>query len=164
MENYEKTDKFKRVYLTKILNDDMECIYRWFSDPEFLKFYDYIPPVPLTKEQVDKLLNDYEKNEESIVFAIRLKESKEIIGGKGYGSEALDMLLEYGFNEFNFHRIQLNVLEFNHSAIALYEKAGFVKEGLFREFVLRDKKRYDLILYGLLRNEWQEMNKLTTIS
>ena len=74
--------------------------------------------------------------------------------GKGYGKEAMKLLLEYGFNKLNFHRIQLNVLEFNYGAIALYEKCGFKKEGIFREFVLRDGNRYNLLLYGLLKKEW----------
>ena len=78
--------------------------------------------------------------------------------GMGYGREAMDLLLEYGFRNLNFHRIQLNVLEFNHGAIALYEKCGFKGEGIFREFVLRNGKRYNLLLYGLLKYEW-EMNK-----
>ncbi len=78
------------------------------------------------------------------------------IRGKGYGKEALKILLDYGFNDRDFHRIQLNVLEFNHGAIALYEKAGFKKEGVFREFVLREGSRYDLYLYGLLKREWEK--------
>jgi RimJ/RimL family protein N-acetyltransferase len=48
-------------------------------------------------------------------------------------------------------------LEFNDKAIALYEKCGFKKEGIFREFVLRDCKRYNLLLYGLLRSEWEKI-------
>ncbi len=74
--------------------------------------------------------------------------------GKGYGRKTMRLLLEYGFENLDFHRIQLNVLEFNDKAIALYEKCGFKKEGIFREFALRDGNRYNLILYGLLRNEW----------
>jgi len=170
------------LYLSKIRKEDFEKIYDWFRDIDFLKFYDYVPPIPQEKDEVDKLFDDYEKNEESDVFSIRLLSNNNIIGiagyddivhenkvatlfigignkevrGKGYGKEALKILLDYGFNERDFHRIQLNVLEFNHSAIALYEKAGFKKEGVFREFVLRDDKRYDLYLYGLLRGEWEK--------
>jgi len=69
------------------------------------------------------------------------------------------ILLEFGFNDLNFHRIQLNVLEFNDKAIALYERCGFRKEGVLREFVLRDGKRYNLVLYGLLKNEWIKKNE-----
>lgn len=174
--------KDRNLYLAKIENNDFKYIYEWFSDMRFLKFYDYLTPAPQSMEEVDKTFGYYEKNEESEVFAIKLSDNGRIIGiagfddivkengvatlfigigdsnsrGRGYGSEALRLLLDYGFNELDFYRIQLNVLEFNHRAIALYEKAGFKKEGTFREFVLRDGKRYDLYLYGLLKREWNK--------
>ncbi len=172
--------KSSKVFLSKIEKNDMQYIYEWFSDIEFLKYYDYMPPIPQKKEEVDITFNDYEKNEESCVFAIRLNDTNQIIGiagfddiikenkvatlfigignkdvrGNGYGKEALNILLEYGFNELDFYRIQLNVLEFNSAAISLYEKAGFIKEGVYREFVVRNNKRYDLLLYGILKSEW----------
>ncbi|WP_326911264.1 GNAT family N-acetyltransferase [Sedimentibacter sp. MB31-C6] len=173
--------KGENIYLSKIEKEDMKYIYKWFSDTEFLKYYDYIPPISQSKREVDKIFNDYEKSEESEVFAMKLIKSNEIIGiagyddiekenkvatlfigignknirGKGYGKESLNLLLTYGFKVIKLHRIQLNVLEFNINAISLYEKTGFKKEGIFREFVLRDNKRYDLYLYGLLKNEWK---------
>jgi len=172
--------KGKNLYLSRIEKNDIKQFYKWFSDSEFLKFYDYYPPLPQTKEEVDKTLSYYEKKEKSDVFAIRLVCNDQIIGiagyddiikenkvatlfigigskdsrGKGYGKESMNILLNYGFNDMDLHRIQLNVLEFNKSAIILYEKTGFIKEGTYREFVLRDDKRYDLFLYGLLKNEW----------
>jgi len=172
--------KGKNLYLSRIEKNDMEHFYKWFSDSEFLKFYDYYPPLPQTKEEVDKTFSYYEKKEKSDVFAIRLVNDDQIIGiagyddiikenkvatlfigigskdsrGNGYGKESMKILLNYGFNDMDLYRIQLNVLEFNQSAIALYEKTGFIKEGTYREFVLRDDKRYDLFLYGLLKNEW----------
>lgn len=171
--------KGKNLYLSEIGKKDMEYIYKWFSDREFLKFYDYYPPVPKTKEYVDKIFTDYVNNEESIVFGIKLLKNGQIIGlagyddiikenkvatlfigignkdlrGKGYGKEALKILIDYGFSIMDLHKIQLNVLEFNKGAIALYEKVGFVKEGVYREFVLRNEKRYDLYLYGILKHE-----------
>ena len=173
------------LYFSNIENRDMEYLYQWFSDVEFLKYYDYLPPIPQNEEEVNKTFNDYEANEESKVFAIRLLSDNKIIGiagyddiiksnetatlfigignkhlrGKGYGKEALAILLDYGYNTMDLHRIQLNVLGFNVSAIKLYESAGFKKEGIFREFVLRDKERYDMFLYGLLKNEWNINNK-----
>ncbi|HHZ01078.1 MAG TPA: GNAT family N-acetyltransferase [Tissierellia bacterium] len=170
------------ITLTEIKKEDMEQIYRWFSDPEFLKYYDYYPPNPLKKSDVDKMFRYYKESGKSKVFAVRkdgkiiglagfddiIKENqvatlfiglgKEDERGKGYGKEALRLLLEYGFRELNFHRIQLNVLEFNNKAIALYERCGFKREGIYREFVLRDGKRHNLLLYGLLRDEWKKIS------
>ncbi len=167
------------IHLTKIEEKDMEYIYKWLSDSEFLKYYDYYPPVPQRKKDVDKTFHYYENSGKSKVFAV--KNESQIIGiagfddiikenavatlfiglgeksihGKGYGTETMKLLLNYGFNELNLHRIQLNVLSFNDRAIALYEKFGFKKEGALREFVLRDGKRYDLFFYGLLKHEWK---------
>ena len=168
------------IHLTKIQEKDMEYIYKWLSDSEFLKYYDYYPPLPQSKKEVDKTFHYYENSGKSIVFAVR-KENKTIgiagfddiikankvatlfIGlgdknqrGKGYGTETMKLLLNYGFNELNLHRIQLNVLSFNEGAIALYSKLGFKKEGVLREFVLREGERYDLFYYGLLKEEWLE--------
>jgi RimJ/RimL family protein N-acetyltransferase len=62
--------------------------------------------------------------------------------------------LNYAFSELNMHRIQLTVFSYNERAIALYERLGFRREGTHREQILRDGKRYDMYLYGLLRREW----------
>jgi hypothetical protein len=50
------------INLSKIKKEDMEHIYRWFSDTGFLKYYDYYPPFPLNKDEVDKIFNDYENS------------------------------------------------------------------------------------------------------
>jgi RimJ/RimL family protein N-acetyltransferase len=75
--------------------------------------------------------------------------------GRGYGYEALRLALDFAFHELNLYRVQLTVFEYNERAIALYEKLGFRREGVFREFVHRDGRRYDMLLYGLLRREWE---------
>ena len=75
----------------------------------------------------------------------------------GYGKEAFKLTIEFGFEELNFHRIYLTVLEYNEPAIKLYEKLGFKREGVYREFIHRDGKRYDMYLYGILRPEWEKI-------
>ena len=74
--------------------------------------------------------------------------------GQGYGAEALGLALQFAFQELNLHRVQLTVFSYNQRAIALYEKLGFRREGIFREHLERDGTRFDMYLYGMLRPEW----------
>jgi RimJ/RimL family protein N-acetyltransferase len=74
--------------------------------------------------------------------------------GKGYGGDALRLILNYAFNELNLHRVELTVIAYNTGAIRAYERAGFVREGVKRQAIQRDGQRFDLIAYGILRDEW----------
>ena len=67
------------LYLTKIKKEDFEKIYEWFKDVDFLKFYDYVPPVPHEKDEVDKIFDNYEKSEEDELFAIRILKVSDIL-------------------------------------------------------------------------------------
>lgn len=78
--------------------------------------------------------------------------------GKGYGTEAMNLILQYGFSELNLHRITLTVFEYNPRAIRSYEKSGFRHEGSLREAILREGKRWDIHYMGILREEWTQMN------
>jgi RimJ/RimL family protein N-acetyltransferase len=75
--------------------------------------------------------------------------------GKGYGSDAMRILLRYAFSELNLHRLSLCVFEYNQRAIRSYQKVGFVDEGRARQFLNRDGQRYDLLFMGILRAEWE---------
>ncbi len=68
----------------------------------------------------------------------------------------MELALRFAFNELNLYRVQLTVFSYNERAINLYEKLGFQREGVFREHIQRDGRRHDMILYGLLRQEWTE--------
>jgi|SRR5665648_7252 len=74
--------------------------------------------------------------------------------GKGFGTDAMSIILKYGFDILNLHRISLNVFEYNPRAIRSYEKVGFKHEGIQRKWVNRDGKRWDLIWMGILKRDW----------
>jgi RimJ/RimL family protein N-acetyltransferase len=78
---------------------------------------------------------------------------------KGYGSDAMRIMLRYGFTELNLHRISLTVFAQNPRGIHSYEKCGFRHEGRVRDFLLRDGKRSDLLFMGILRREWDELGE-----
>ena len=75
--------------------------------------------------------------------------------GRGYGADAMRVGLRFAFHELNLHRVCLTVFSYNAPAIALYERLGFVREGVYREHIERDGQHFDMILYGLLRREWE---------
>lgn len=169
------------LVLDAVGEGDLPCLGKWFNDTGFMRHYDTAPARPMTPGRVRSLLSYYESSDERLLLAVRYKETGQMIGiagfdeiiwsnatatvfigigekeytGKGLGAQAMRLLIDFGFSELNFHRIQLNVISYNEPAIRLYESLGFVREGAFREYVHRDGKRYDLLLYALLRREWK---------
>jgi len=83
----------------------------------------------------------------------------ETTRGKGVGSASLYKLMKYVFDEMNFNRMHTKVLKNNHVAIKLYEKFGFKKEGLLKQQLMRDGKYIDVILMGMLQEEWINMKE-----
>jgi RimJ/RimL family protein N-acetyltransferase len=78
---------------------------------------------------------------------------------KGYGSEAITLLLDYGFKALNLHNILIRVYSFNERAKRCYEKVGFKNIGKRREALKRGNKEYDIIYLDILYNEFYEKNK-----
>ena len=76
--------------------------------------------------------------------------------GKGYGSEMMQLLLQFAFLEVNLRRVTLTVFEYNPRAIRVYEKAGFQQEGRLRKFLNKEGQRWDMLFMGILREEWLE--------
>lgn len=82
--------------------------------------------------------------------------------GMGYGTEALELILEYGFQKLKLERIGLSVFEFNEQAIAVYRRLGFKEEGRIRQAVVREGVYYDAVLMRLLHSEWEEAQEPLT--
>jgi len=75
---------------------------------------------------------------------------------QGHGTDAVRLLLRYGFNELNLNRICLHVYSFNTRAIRCYEKAGFVLEGRLRQDVFHHGEYADALVMSVLRSEWRD--------
>jgi RimJ/RimL family protein N-acetyltransferase len=78
--------------------------------------------------------------------------------GRGLGSQAIMLLLEYAFGPMQLHRVGIRVLAYNTRAIRAYEKCGFVIEGRERESALVDGTWHDDIMMGLLAHEFLSQN------
>lgn len=170
----------KKVRLTSFKEEYLPIFESWYNDTAFLRLYDVVSAFPKSKAQLQEMIWDTQKSNDKYIFAVKSIEEDKLLGvtgfenilwnngtavvyigigdesfrGQGIGKEALALTLEFGFQELNFHRIQLTVLSYNKPAISLYESLGFKKEGVYREFIHRDGNRHDMYLYGILRNEW----------
>ncbi len=173
-----------KVRLAAIQKDDAATIARWSEDTTFLRLHDTDTALPRSVEQVAEDLAKSNAGIDEILLGIRTIGDDKLVGtlgfyeiewsnrcawlgigigdpahwGKRYGTEALQLALAYAFGELNLHRLSLSVVAYNERAIALYERAGFQREGVFREFGERDGARYDLLLYGLLQREWKALH------
>ncbi len=169
------------VRLTPLSAADAPIIARWQLDNEYLRQLDANPAFPRNESQISEWIRDGHRGREQFLFGIRALFNDDLIGflelgevmwthrstwialgigerdqrGKGYGYEAVTLALNFAFQELNLHRAQLTVFSYNEAAIRLYEKLGFIREGVYREFLERDGQRHDMYLYGILRREWE---------
>ncbi|QPC83979.1 GNAT family N-acetyltransferase [Phototrophicus methaneseepsis] len=165
----------KLVRLAPPQPEDMPIVASWTHDDDYMRNLDDDPIRPMSVEQIAQ-----QPQHGDYGFHIRTLEQDLLIGfvslfnlkwrnqtaelaigignpdyrGRGYGSDALRLILRYGFDELNLHHIALTVMDYNSSAIRAYERVGFIKEGARREFIVRNGQRYDLLMYGMLRDEW----------
>jgi RimJ/RimL family protein N-acetyltransferase len=162
---------------------DAEIIARWSGDSQFWRLAHTEPALPVRPAYVKQKLED--EPIERTRFAIRTLVDDRLIGliglytiflpqrealmgiqigerdywGKGYGTDALRVLLRYAFGELNLQRVSLSVLEGNERAMRSYEKCGFRYEGRERQAWVYDGRRWDEIYMGLVREEWQAWNE-----
>lgn len=175
-----------RLKLAAVSKEDLTTIAAWYEDSAYSRMFDATPAVPKSQIQLEQWLEGALKAKDSFLFAIRLLEDETLLGyieldgilwphqncwlgiglgnsehwGRGFGQESMELALNFAFNELNLYRVQLTVFSYNDRALKLYEKLGFQREGVFREHIQRDGRRYDMILFGLLRREWAERSKM----
>jgi ribosomal-protein-alanine N-acetyltransferase len=76
------------------------------------------------------------------------------VWSKGLGVEITQLALQYAFDVLKLHRVDLRVLEYNHRAIACYEKCGFIKEGVEREGAFIENKFETDVIMSILKREY----------
>jgi RimJ/RimL family protein N-acetyltransferase len=75
--------------------------------------------------------------------------------GRGYGGDAVRALLRFGFDSMRLERIWLDVIDFNPDARRLYERLGFVHEGILRHAMFREGRHHDMHRMAILADEWR---------
>jgi len=169
----------KKVRLRPLKAEDLDPILEWINDDEVTHTL-LIGRYPMTREMEREWFEQRQKATESEVFFVmetldgtylgginffriqpveRIAEVGLVIGrksewGKGYGTEAMGLLIDYGFQQLNLHMIYLGVLPHNAHAHKMYLSLGFQEEGRLRHRVYKSGQYHDIITLSLLREEW----------
>jgi RimJ/RimL family protein N-acetyltransferase len=177
----------ERVALRDFLIEDIQSIYGWLRRPEITRFL-YSASLPKTLRETETYVEQQMGHADPLnrAFVIALRGDAKSIGvtgcyniewpnrsaevgiyigepdqlGKGYGTEAMKLLLAYSFTELNLHRVFLRVFDFNQRAIESYLKCGFSVEGRLREAIFREGEYHDVVIMSLLEEEFFRLRRM----
>nr|WP_145404583.1 GNAT family protein [Paenibacillus xylanexedens] len=170
----------ERIYLRPFELTDVDAYYPSLFDIEMRRLTG--TQGSFTRAQVERYVESAAQDDSRLMLLIALQATHEIIGevvlmdihdknrsahiriaidqpthqGKGYGSEAMLLMLDYGFGIANLHRIELEVFAFNERAIRTYEKLGFQREGVKRDALYYNHEYHDAILMSMLEDEFRQ--------
>ncbi|MDZ7263862.1 MAG: GNAT family N-acetyltransferase [candidate division KSB1 bacterium] len=167
-----------KIYLRLISIEDAAFLSQGENDPAvrealFLAF-------PSSASQAEEKIRQYSNSREAIVLTIVEKDTDRLVGqtaffrldyvsraavfylailapsfwSLGYGSEATQLMVDYAFATLNLNRIQLHVCAENTPAIKIYQRVGFVQEGILRQAMFRNGNYVDFWVMGMLRSDW----------
>lgn len=173
-----KTMKKEQVYIRILEETDIPTTTKWMNDPELSDIMGYLPAFSLQNqlEWYKKIANDNTR----YIFAICNNSDNKHIGNvglgnidyinrhcmfnifiyeskdrhKGVGTEATILALEFAFNRLNMNKVYLQTSERFVEAIRLYQKLGFVKDGIMRQHRYSNGNYEDKILFSMLKSEF----------
>ena len=178
---YFKKVSGENVYLSPMNVDDLDLCVKWFNDKgvtdglgdnylitsyyserewieEKLKKQEY--QFAIVSENNDNLLGTigFENiNNINRTATVGLFIGEEENRSKGYGTEALKLIVGFGFDVLNLNNIMLNVFEFNERAIKSYNKVGFKQYGRRRQAHYSNNKYHDVICMDIIRDDWYKI-------
>lgn len=168
----------ERIYLTSLRKEDVPLMTAWMSDLETTAYLGMIGHVQRLEEEQEWYDNLARRND-MIVFGIVVRETHQLIGtislmrinylhgnaelgitigersawGKGFGSESVRLMAEYGCFFKNLYSIQLSFVDFNRRGRQAYLKAGFKEAGRWRGAYCIGGERYDSVWMDVTRDE-----------
>jgi RimJ/RimL family protein N-acetyltransferase len=169
--------KATEIRLAALTMADAPQLYAWINDREQVLFN--APYRPVSEPQHLEWLASITTRPDTVIFGIRTAKHDTLVGscqlhsinrvhrtaelqirigetaarGKGYGKEAVQLLLDFAFSDLNLHRVFVHVFADNTPAIRLYESTGFKREGELREAAFIDGNYVDVLVMGVLESE-----------
>ena len=154
-------------------------IYKWRNDQQLMSFYEIFPCASMAKieQAVNKNIKSGDRLDlivetlkgdaigaawlKRIDWRMRTCDLNMMIGendyrSKLYGAEAEFLLLKYSMHELNMHKVYARIVEFARESQKLVREAGFKKEAVLRKAVYQNGTYWDLLVFGLLQQEFSE--------
>ena len=176
----------ERVTLRAVEKEDQETLWQFWNDLEVELAGGGDPPSPTSLERIRSRFEREEREEVRTKTDFMMEVDGAIIGhcglfhvdetarhcelgiiigekdywGRGYGREAVNLLLDYAFRVRNFRRVWLETHASNERAIRAYRACGFVEEGRMRQHVWLAGRYVDNVIMGVMREEWREGGKV----
>lgn len=173
-----------KVFIRAVEKEDLERFQLWSNDFQLKELFDFV--IDFTNDE--SLVCDYVGNGDfgsNIYFTIVEIDTKKPVGrctlsdidyvnkkcncslyigdvasqNKGYGTEAMRLLMKYAFDDLNLNRIGTWVFDFNKGAIKCFKRCGMKVEGIMRDGVYRNGKYHDVYFMGVLKSEYLSMSK-----
>lgn len=181
MKNYSFLES-KHVYLRTFEDGDEDFFIKWYNDKETRGKIGEI--LPTSKMQAENIIK--RNGKDSIWFAIVCKDNNNVIGetgllrmfpawrttdltiiipdkenqGKEYGTEAINLLMDYAFGYLAYNRISIGVVGFNTSALGFYKKVGFKQEGIQEQGYYYNYNYYDFVMMRILKDEFMKIHNI----
>ncbi|WP_165475021.1 GNAT family N-acetyltransferase [Legionella yabuuchiae] len=175
----------KLITLRPVIDEDSEQYFNWINNKELVLYNANYKPVSRSDHQ--KWFNDIRNNESTVIFSIISNQTGQLIGScslrsisrqhknaelqirigemeyqnQGLGSEAIDLLVSYGFTKIQLKRIYLYVFADNIRAIKAYEKCGFIAEGTLRKAAYINDKFIDLKIMAVINESVDYENNVS---
>lgn len=170
----------EKVCLRAYKEEDISVASKFVNDKELKKLLVTTIPFPMTYWEEEEWIKSQKSNKEGTYnFAIEDIETNKYIGGcgiqnvnwlarvatvgimigdkdywgRGYGTDAMKVLINFIFNDMNINKIRLGTFSFNERAIKSYEKCGFKVEGVLKDEIFKDGKYYDEIIMSIFNNK-----------
>ncbi|WP_326722990.1 GNAT family N-acetyltransferase [Streptomyces sp. NBC_00243] len=170
----------ERTVLRPFTEADADGIWEILDDPDVIRFT-FEPSTELTLERLRSWYGSRATQPDRLDLAVTDRATGELLGevvlhewdpagrnctfrtligprgrGRGIGTEATRLIVGHGFEQLALHRIALELYSHNHRARRVYEKVGFVEEGVRRQTQLRDGEWVDETLMAILAHEWAD--------
>lgn len=171
----------QRLILRKMIQEDAKSLFQILGDEDVMRYHSTSPLVHIQEaQQIIERANNMLERQQGMRLGITFKGSDVVVGtcgylwdrdnflaslggelakaywNKGIMTEALETVIRFCFEQFNFHRIEAQIIVNNGASIRMVQKLGFQEEGILRERLFANNRFHDMKMVSLLKEDFMK--------